>query len=260
MLASHAAIVAMPGAEILHTGELFPILVIRDSVEAAKVEEVVKPARTARPPNAWILYRKDHHKGVKAEFPEMHNNDICECFLCFFCVSPFCVSVSPSLSPSPSLSLPLLCLSLASVSPLRLIILSNPAIHISGMWHNESFEVRKRYKEMAEAHRERFHKEHPGYKYKPRKSSEVIRRAKRAVTGSIAEGRVVKVGRLTPAVQMHLETQELKAAEGVRPAFIALGTPRVPTAVEVEEQTAAEHEADEAEVAAEIAFVDEMEF
>lgn len=33
-----------------------------------------------RPPNAYILYRKDKHNGVKAENPNLHNNKICKSF------------------------------------------------------------------------------------------------------------------------------------------------------------------------------------
>jgi len=31
-----------------------------------------------RPPNAYILYRKDKHNEVKAENPSLHNNEICK--------------------------------------------------------------------------------------------------------------------------------------------------------------------------------------
>lgn len=31
-----------------------------------------------RPPNAYILYRKDKHNEVKAENPNLHNNEICK--------------------------------------------------------------------------------------------------------------------------------------------------------------------------------------
>ena len=35
-------------------------------------------AKIARPPNAFILYRQHHHPLVKAEYPDLHNNQICE--------------------------------------------------------------------------------------------------------------------------------------------------------------------------------------
>lgn len=34
--------------------------------------------RIPRPPNAYILYRKDHHHIVKAANPGIHNNEICK--------------------------------------------------------------------------------------------------------------------------------------------------------------------------------------
>lgn len=36
-----------------------------------------KPQRISRPPNAYILYRKDHHQMIKAAHPSYTNNDIC---------------------------------------------------------------------------------------------------------------------------------------------------------------------------------------
>ncbi|KAH8884268.1 mating-type protein Mat a-1, partial [Thozetella sp. PMI_491] len=35
-----------------------------------------KKIRIRRPPNAYILYRKDHHELVKKAFPGIHNNQI----------------------------------------------------------------------------------------------------------------------------------------------------------------------------------------
>jgi hypothetical protein len=37
-----------------------------------------KLAKIPRPPNAFILYRQEHHPVIKAANPEFHNNDICE--------------------------------------------------------------------------------------------------------------------------------------------------------------------------------------
>ncbi len=34
--------------------------------------------KVPRPPNAYILYRKDKHKLVKDENPHLHNNEICK--------------------------------------------------------------------------------------------------------------------------------------------------------------------------------------
>jgi HMG (high mobility group) box len=35
-------------------------------------------AKIPRPPNAFILYRQEHHPFIKAANPEFHNNDICK--------------------------------------------------------------------------------------------------------------------------------------------------------------------------------------
>ena len=37
-----------------------------------------KKKKIPRPPNAFILYRQAHHPVIKAQYPEMHNNQICE--------------------------------------------------------------------------------------------------------------------------------------------------------------------------------------
>jgi len=37
-----------------------------------------KFAKIPRPPNAFILYRQEHHPIIKAANPEFHNNDICK--------------------------------------------------------------------------------------------------------------------------------------------------------------------------------------
>ncbi|MBE3042342.1 hypothetical protein IMZ48_07125 [Candidatus Bathyarchaeota archaeon] len=45
------------------------------------VEDVLphgRSTRTRRPPNAYILYRKDHHEEVKAANPGISNNEICK--------------------------------------------------------------------------------------------------------------------------------------------------------------------------------------
>lgn len=41
-----------------------------------------KKTKVPRPPNAFILYRQHHHPLVKAEFPDMHNNQICKSICC----------------------------------------------------------------------------------------------------------------------------------------------------------------------------------
>lgn len=37
-----------------------------------------KATKVPRPPNAFILYRQQHHPEVKAAYPEYCNNDICK--------------------------------------------------------------------------------------------------------------------------------------------------------------------------------------
>jgi hypothetical protein len=44
-----------------------------------KKKHVPRPeVKIPRPPNAYILYRKDKHNEVKAQNPNLHNNEICE--------------------------------------------------------------------------------------------------------------------------------------------------------------------------------------
>lgn len=43
-----------------------------------KKKHVRVEAKIPRPPNAYILYRKDKHNEVKAENPHLHNNEICK--------------------------------------------------------------------------------------------------------------------------------------------------------------------------------------
>lgn len=47
-----------------------------------KKKAAVKNAKVPRPPNAFILYRQHHHPLVKAQYPDMHNNQICEFIYC----------------------------------------------------------------------------------------------------------------------------------------------------------------------------------
>lgn len=46
-----------------------------------KKKHVVVEVKIPRPPNAYILYRKDKHSQVKAENPGLHNNEICKSFM-----------------------------------------------------------------------------------------------------------------------------------------------------------------------------------
>ncbi|KAL2172582.1 hypothetical protein VTG60DRAFT_4701 [Thermothelomyces hinnuleus] len=82
-----------------------------------------------RPPNAYILYRKDKHNEVKAENPNLHNNEI--------------------------------------------------SVITGAMWKSESPEVRAKYHQKAQEVKAHFMALHPNYRYAPRRSSEIRRRATR---------------------------------------------------------------------------------
>lgn len=43
--------------------------------------------RTRRPPNAYILYRKDHHEDVKNANPGISNNEICKSLILLLALS-----------------------------------------------------------------------------------------------------------------------------------------------------------------------------
>ena len=40
--------------------------------------QVAKKEKTPRPPNAFILYRQRHHPLLRAKYPALHNNQICQ--------------------------------------------------------------------------------------------------------------------------------------------------------------------------------------
>ena len=44
--------------------------------EAPKPQK--KKVKIPRPPNAYILYRKDHHRQIREQNPGLHNNEICK--------------------------------------------------------------------------------------------------------------------------------------------------------------------------------------
>lgn len=108
-------------------------------------DPVVLVHRIPRPPNAYILYRKDNHHLVKAANPGIHNNEICE------------------------------------YSPVALMaMLTSIAVILGAQWNNETTEVRDEYTAKAERVKEEFMKANPNYKYQPRRPEEKKRRAKRA--------------------------------------------------------------------------------
>ncbi|KAK4171468.1 high mobility group box-domain-containing protein, partial [Triangularia setosa] len=89
-----------------------------------------------RPPNAYILYRKDQQAALKAANPGIPNNDI--------------------------------------------------SIMTGGMWKKESPEVRAEYQRRSNEIKAKLMTAHPHYRYVPRRSSEIRRRAPRRprVTGT----------------------------------------------------------------------------
>ena len=50
--------------------------------KAAEKKAAEKKAKVPRPPNAFILYRQHHHPLLKAQYPNMHNNQICKFIYC----------------------------------------------------------------------------------------------------------------------------------------------------------------------------------
>nr|prf transcription factor [Podospora anserina] len=86
-------------------------------------------AKIPRPPNAYILYRKDQQAALKAANPGIPNNDI--------------------------------------------------SVMTGGMWKKESPEVRAEYQRRASEIKAKLMSAHPHYRYVPRRSSEIRRRAPR---------------------------------------------------------------------------------
>lgn len=56
-----------------------PRALLTHNAPELKMKKVAdKKTKVPRPPNAFILYRQHHHPLVKAEYPDMHNNQICK--------------------------------------------------------------------------------------------------------------------------------------------------------------------------------------
>jgi hypothetical protein len=125
---------------LIHVAGQFPVLSLRNKPETESGNG--GRSRIPRPPNAWIIYRKEHHSIVLAQNPGIRNNDICKCY-----------------------------------SRHPIFIAKHPAAVIIGqMWQNESWEVHAKYRAMADKAKKEHLLKHPGYTYKPRKSSEKKRR------------------------------------------------------------------------------------
>nr|WRK64964.1 putative mating-type 1-2-1 protein [Ceratocystis albifundus] len=70
---SQKSAVRIPGCTDLMWIDVIPRSLIRPSLQAPKKKVEY---RVPRPPNAYILYRKDKHRDVKAMNPRMDNNDV----------------------------------------------------------------------------------------------------------------------------------------------------------------------------------------
>ncbi len=105
-------------------------------------------AKVARPPNAFILYRQHHHPLVKAEYPNLHNNQICEYF----------------------------------ASLIKRSKLIRSAVILGSQWKQESAATKEKFASLATCLKAKHLQEHPGYQYQPRKSSEKKRRQTRKIT------------------------------------------------------------------------------
>lgn len=69
---------------IMYSPGLIPFWIVGSStaVQTAGITSSTTPSeadKARRPPNAYILYRKDRHALVKAANPSVTNNEICEC-------------------------------------------------------------------------------------------------------------------------------------------------------------------------------------
>ena len=108
-------------------------------------DKVVKKAKVARPANAFILYRQHHHPLIKAEHPELHNNQICK-----------------------------------RSRPIY-ILLANyvPAIILGTQWKNEAESIKKEFVDSAKRLKAQHLLDHPDYQYQPRKPSEKKKRISR---------------------------------------------------------------------------------
>ena len=107
--------------------------------------KTAKKSKIARPPNAFILYRQSLHPLLKAENPELHNNQICKS------IKLFRVTSHNSLA----------------------------AVELGLKWKNEDQRVKEFYIHKAKQIKAQHLAQHPNYQYKPRKPSEKKRRVSR---------------------------------------------------------------------------------
>ena len=107
--------------------------------------KTAKKSKISRPPNAFILYRQSLHPLLKAENPELHNNQICKS------IKLFRVTSHNSLA----------------------------AVELGLKWKNEDERVKEFYIHKAKQIKAQHFAQHPNYQYKPRKPSEKKRRVSR---------------------------------------------------------------------------------
>jgi hypothetical protein len=51
---------------------------VSNTSNAQDTDVEVHTTKISRPPNAYILYRKDKHPRIEADYPGIRNNEICE--------------------------------------------------------------------------------------------------------------------------------------------------------------------------------------
>jgi HMG (high mobility group) box len=127
-------------------GKLTNKVVASEQAAEATGKDKEKQAKIPRPPNAFILYRQAYHPLVKAENPEIHNNDICK-----------------------------------SSSPKILILKADDvAAKVLGQqWKDESPGIRQMFKAKALERKAEHLKMYPGYQYAPRRPGVKKHRASR---------------------------------------------------------------------------------
>jgi hypothetical protein len=150
----------------------------------------VNVTKIPRPPNAYILYRRDKQPDVKKANPGIKNNEICESLLSIY-------------------------------KTFHANFLS--AVITGDMWNNESRIVRAHYSNLADELKSAFYAKHPDYKYNPRRPEEVKRRAKRnpnnatriqkKVKGRVGTQRKVLVGELEES-DLQIFQSETEAVSG----------------------------------------------
>ncbi|KAL1887277.1 Transcription factor SOX-17 [Ceratocystis pirilliformis] len=140
--------VSISGCEDLLWVDIIPRSLTRPAPQAPKKKVEY---RVPRPPNAYILYRKDRHREVKAMNPHMDNNDICK------------------LSPAYHYQ----------INADNLL-----ARWLGERWRLETFVIRDHYQKTAADYKEMFMLTYPDYQYRPRKANQRKRRARRTVVST----------------------------------------------------------------------------